>query len=118
MEFTDNYDLDVARASLLAIMGRISEAAELHLAEGRALDAIQLLLEDPGHAQHMKQAKQYLLQGLWEILSFGMSPEVTASDQNFSQLLNFTNQLNRDVLAESDLDEVRQVFDKLNMRCC
>jgi tetratricopeptide (TPR) repeat protein len=106
LEFTEDYDLDVAKASLLAAMGRISEAAQLHIAEGRVLDGIQLLLKDKGNVQHMEQAKDHLLRGLWDILSFGVSPEVATSDSNFSQLLDLTMQLNQDILAANDFDEV------------
>ncbi|KAF9493953.1 hypothetical protein BDN71DRAFT_1027051 [Pleurotus eryngii] len=74
LEYLEDRDLDVARATLMAsIPGKLSEAAEIHLAEGRSLDAIRLFLQDERSDTAMRRASKSLLEGLWRHMSFGVS---------------------------------------------
>ena len=73
LEYMDDYGLDSARASFLEDMGRYAEAAELHFAEGRTLEALRLLVLDRTNDASMKRAFQYLLEGFWSHLSCGLS---------------------------------------------
>ncbi|EGN94529.1 hypothetical protein SERLA73DRAFT_114784 [Serpula lacrymans var. lacrymans S7.3] len=73
LEFLEDYDLDVARATLLEKMGRLAEAAELHLAEGRQLEAIRLFIADRENIDSEDRAKKCLVDCLWQQLSFGRS---------------------------------------------
>jgi hypothetical protein len=73
LEFMEDYGFDVARATLLESSGRLSEAAELHLVEGRPVKAIQLFMRDwdMNHKLHSRQrAEACVLHGLWQHLTF------------------------------------------------
>ncbi|KII86508.1 hypothetical protein PLICRDRAFT_44106 [Plicaturopsis crispa FD-325 SS-3] len=106
LEFMEAYDLDVQRASLLASVGRMAEAAELHLAEGRTLEAIHLFLKDGGNEVSMQRAKECLLDGLWQNLSFGVTAETASSNVALQQLLKLAGRLNPTLLEPSDNAEI------------
>ena len=71
LEYLEDFDLDVSRAALLEGMGRYEEAADIHLTEGRTLEAIRLLLKDETSQTAVRRGRLCILQGLWEIASFG-----------------------------------------------
>ena len=65
----ENYGFDIARVALLEQYGRFEEAAEIHLKEGRTVQAVRLFLKDSS-SQMKKRAESSLLHGLWLHLSF------------------------------------------------
>ncbi|THU96851.1 hypothetical protein K435DRAFT_754482 [Dendrothele bispora CBS 962.96] len=75
LDYLDDRDLDIARAAVLAAHGRYEEAADLCLAEGKTLEAIELLLKIPASEKSAQKARDYILKGLWQQLSFGVMPE-------------------------------------------
>ncbi|KAF9014907.1 hypothetical protein BDQ17DRAFT_1418043 [Cyathus striatus] len=75
LEYLEEYDLDVARAGVLDRIGRFREAADIHLAEGRVFQAIQLFLKEEQDEESMSRASKCILQGLWEIMTFGVVVE-------------------------------------------
>lgn len=103
LEYLEDRYLDVARATLLESLGRTAEAAEIHLAEGRTLKAISLFLQDKENAY---RGKECILQGLWENLSFGVTPEIASSNPDLPQLLKLAAQLDTALLDSSARDEV------------
>jgi hypothetical protein len=103
LEFTEDYDLDVARATLLEAVGRTTDAAELHFAEGRTFKAIRLLL-DSHDAKSNLLASRYVLDGLWQNMSFGMPFD--ESNEVVSRLLDFSACLDRSRLPEGEREEV------------
>ncbi|KAF8060885.1 hypothetical protein FPV67DRAFT_312197 [Lyophyllum atratum] len=103
LEYLEDHDLDIARAEVLTSLGRPAEAAELHLLEGRTLDAIPLFLKDEDNAHSMRQASQCILQEFWRNLSFGIVP---AQNQAISQVLGWSRCLNTDLLDINDRDEI------------
>jgi hypothetical protein len=105
LAFTEDYDLDIARVTLLESMRRIGEAAELHLAEGRPLEAIDLLLKDTGNPKSLIRAYECILQGLWRHLSFGVQASVQRNE-TVIRLLQLASQLDIKQLNQSALDEV------------
>lgn len=72
MEYLEDYDLDVSRAAVLKELGRYREAGDIHLAEGRTLEAIQLFLIDDDDQHTVQRGHACILQGLWRHLSFGV----------------------------------------------
>lgn len=104
----ETFDLDIARATMLETLGRTSEAADLHLEEGRTLEAITLLIADPNNQELVRRGSEWLLQGLWKNLSFA----TVVSDQSspiLSGLLALANKLDDKFLSENDSNEVRSV---------
>ena len=66
----NNILLDGYYAAALAQLGRHQEAAEIHMAEGRTLEAIKVLLDDEENNESKRRASDCILQGLWESTSF------------------------------------------------
>lgn len=105
LEYLEDLDLDVARATLMvSIPGRLSEAAEIHLAAGRSLEAIQLFLQDEQHDTAMRRAFESLLGGLWRHMSFGVP--VNEPDEERDTLLALVNQIDDSVLNHGEKLEV------------
>ncbi|KDQ30332.1 hypothetical protein PLEOSDRAFT_155016 [Pleurotus ostreatus PC15] len=105
LEYLEDRDLDVARATLMAsIPGKLSEAAEIHLAEGRSLDAIRLFLQDERSDTAMRRASKSLLEGLWRQMSFGVS----ASEPNEERdtLLGFAASIDASALVLGEKLEI------------
>lgn len=75
LEFMEDYGFEIARASLLESSGRLSEAAELHLLEGRPIKAIQLFLQDQSDEAAYQRAQDCILSGLWQHMSFSVTPK-------------------------------------------
>ncbi|KAJ3514932.1 hypothetical protein NLJ89_g2078 [Agrocybe chaxingu] len=72
LEYLEDFDLDVSRAALLENLGRFREAAEVHLDEGRTLDAIRLFLMDENEDSILR-GQDCIVRGLWEHASFGVN---------------------------------------------
>lgn len=67
-----DYGFDMARVTLLERHGRFSEAATIHLEEGRPMEAIRLFMRDTDPASR-ERATASVLQGFWEQISLGVS---------------------------------------------
>lgn len=102
----EDYGFDFARADLLEKAGKLVDAAELHLAEGRTLVAINLLLQDRDDERALPRAVDALLDGLWKCLSFGIKPNVPRSmpDSMLDSLLH----LAEDIVKSTNLSEHKQ----------
>ncbi|EMD41416.1 hypothetical protein CERSUDRAFT_89982 [Gelatoporia subvermispora B] len=107
LEYMDDYGLDVARATVLTELGRYAEAAQLHLSEGRMLEAIRLLLLD-GSEDSVQQASRCILDGLWMRLSFGLPglTEAARKDDTLRELLKLSGSLHASSLDQVAHDEV------------
>jgi hypothetical protein len=116
LQFTEDYDFDLARAVLLERLGRYSDAAELHLAEGRTLEGIQLLLRDPTQRTSVLWGQECILHGLWQRVSFGMDLASVQSDQNFHQLLKLSEQILSSSLEGIDRNEVSHFLNMTSAR--
>jgi hypothetical protein len=75
LEFVRDCDLDIAEVNILEQGGRFREAADLHIRENRVLDAVDMLLRDKNPGDSTQLATQKLLEALWGILSFGITPD-------------------------------------------
>ena len=94
---------------MLENLHKYEEAAEIHLLEGRTLEAIRLLLMDVNNQAAIQRGNACILQGLWEHLSFGMKrfnkPEEVA------RLLALASKIkSSDLLEAAAIDEVRDAL--------
>ncbi|KAJ7576870.1 hypothetical protein C8J56DRAFT_1171170 [Mycena floridula] len=105
LEYLEDRDLDNARAAVLVDLGRISEAAELHLSEGRTSTAIELFLKDQNNDQSVRQATTCILQSLWSKFSFGVRPEMI--DSSASEMLDFARRLDPNHLEPYEQEQIR-----------
>ncbi|KAI0716097.1 hypothetical protein C8T65DRAFT_606293 [Cerioporus squamosus] len=95
LEYMDDYGLDVARATFLEDIGRYTDAAELHFAEGNTFEAIRLLTLDCTNEASMQRALQCVLDGLWIHLSCGvaLNDEGLKTDGTIAKLLRLSDGL-------------------------
>lgn len=104
MEYLEDYDLDVSRAAVLKKLGRYKEAGDIHLAEGRTLEAIQLFLIDDDDQYAVRRGHDCILQGLWRHLSFGV--EVRDGGAEAIQLLELASKVKPTSTNNAVNDEV------------
>ncbi|KAG2023736.1 hypothetical protein CC2G_001355 [Coprinopsis cinerea AmutBmut pab1-1] len=109
----DNVLLDECHAAVLVELGRYQEAADVHLAEGRTLEAIETLLEDQENPESTKRANTCILQGLWQNVSFAVL--FNKENETAHRMLELASKLNTMSLTVSERDEVamfRNIKDK------
>lgn len=102
----DDFGLDIAQATLLEELERFADAAQLHLAEGRTLDAIKTLLRDT-NTNSLQLACRYLLDGLWRGLPLGLAPrsESARANTTLTELIRMSADFHVDALDERTRDE-------------
>ncbi|KAG6804891.1 hypothetical protein H0H92_001820, partial [Tricholoma furcatifolium] len=71
LEYLEDMGLDIVRAAVLLSLERSEEAAELHLSEGRPLQAIPLFLK----SKSISKASECIASEIWRHISFGIVPE-------------------------------------------
>jgi hypothetical protein len=76
-------------------MGRLKEAAELHLEEGRQLEAINLFLKDREDSDAQRRARECILQGLWDHISFGIPRTSLQGNDTVVQLLELASKFDQ-----------------------
>jgi hypothetical protein len=91
---------------MLEIDGRIAEAAEVHLTNGRTVEAIRTLLLKPDDEDCIRKANDSILRGLWTHLSFGITLERAKANARLQELLAFAAKLNLESVPTCDRDEV------------
>ncbi|KAJ3877376.1 hypothetical protein F5051DRAFT_453113 [Lentinula edodes] len=108
LEYLEDRDMDIARAVLLVAHGRTREAAELHLAEGRTLEAIDYFLQDTDtdHENSARRATECILDGLWRKLTFCVPPDQMTEDFDFVKLFQLTKKINQSSLTPNSRDEL------------
>lgn len=114
----EGFGFDVARVNLLEQYGRIQEAAEIHLAEGRTLEAIRLLLsgQQEGNQELPSCLERYFSQGIWENLSFGISLEA-ATSRSRSQLQELLS-LSKEAVMHSMYSATSRTVDEVCLAPC
>ncbi|KAI9453660.1 hypothetical protein BJY52DRAFT_1288007 [Lactarius psammicola] len=115
LEFVRDCDLDIAEVNILVEAGRFREAADLHIRENRVLDAVDVLLKDKNSGEATQLATQKLLDALWGILSFGVTPndldgDTRAKLQKIKQLIG---RLDSQALDSKALQEF-QMFEAIS----
>ncbi|KAG6863622.1 hypothetical protein C0991_004590 [Blastosporella zonata] len=111
LEYLEDLDLDIARGKVLVSLGRVADAAALHLTEGRTWEAIPLFLQDSQSVHSMRQACLCILRGFWDKISFGMIPR----EEQVSQLITWSNHINMDLVDAKDYSEVKTRFFKTDI---
>ena len=109
LQFADDFEFDEARATILEKMGRLSEAAELHLKEGRTLKGIRLFLKDNASKPSVPPRREciiLLLQRIWDLVSFDFDPAIVLSDEILRQFPDYGEQLLQLPLETNDRNEV------------
>lgn len=107
IEYLADRNFDLAQADLLLLHGRNQEAAELHLAEGRILEAVDILLASKDSLPDAsRRAISCILAGLWNLLSMGaiLDPARVSEAQKYLQK---ASQLDDVALDENERAEVR-----------
>ena len=102
--YLEDRNLDDAQVDLLIRHEKKSDAAEVHLSEGRVLQAIDLFLDDNENRQDsIQRATECVLQGLRKAMPFGGSvagPEIT-------ELLKRSDLLDPCMSSQDVRDEVK-----------
>ncbi|KDR68695.1 hypothetical protein GALMADRAFT_146049 [Galerina marginata CBS 339.88] len=107
IEYLGDRDLNLAQLDLLLLHGRKTEAANLHLSEGRILEAIDLFIEHNScEEESMKRAKESVFSGLWQHFSLGGLPLSKQEVPEISQLLDRLNLLDPNSMDQNDLREI------------
>ncbi|KAJ7171695.1 hypothetical protein C8R43DRAFT_874648, partial [Mycena crocata] len=97
LEYLDERGLNVERAALLESLNQLSDAAEIHLNEGRTSKAITLFIQDC----NSDRASDCILQELWERFSFAVFPN-TQDDLSNSRLLQLAAQVDTSLPSRRD----------------
>ncbi|KAH9945568.1 hypothetical protein B0H21DRAFT_877321 [Amylocystis lapponica] len=107
LQYMDDLGFNTTRATLLEQLGKYSAAAEIHLAEGRTLEAIQLFSRDKQNPQSMKRASRSLLDGMWRNISFGIdfNSDLLGSSDTLRGLLPLLGALDTTSLDDQTRDE-------------
>lgn len=105
LEYLEDFDLDISKAAVLEKLHRYDDAAEIHLREGRTLEAIRLLLMDRNNQTAIQRGNACILRGLWEHVSFGVKK--FCRPEEVSQLLTLASKIkSSDLLEAAAVDEV------------
>ena len=81
------------------------EAAQLHLGEGRILQAVDIFLSDKENREaSMQRAHDCILEGLWALLPFGVLMS-TVNSEVVDALLSRSESLDQGLLRKNDHDE-------------
>jgi hypothetical protein len=105
IEYLEDRNLDLAHVDLLLLHGRNMEAAQLHLGEGRILQAVDIFLRDKDNREvSMQKAHDCILEGLWALLPFGVSRS-TVNSEEVDALLSRSELLDQGLLSKNDHDE-------------
>ncbi|KAJ7877510.1 hypothetical protein B0H13DRAFT_2053786, partial [Mycena leptocephala] len=100
LAYLEDRGLNLERANFLEWLRKFSDAAEVHLEEGRTPRAIQLFLKD----QNTARASECVLRGFWEKLSFAVMPHT--QDSLVSHLLDLAAQIDVSLVSRSTNDEI------------
>ncbi|KAF9064527.1 hypothetical protein BDP27DRAFT_1425729 [Rhodocollybia butyracea] len=114
LAYLDDRGMDIARAALLIAHGRTREAAELHLAEDRVLEAIDLFIQDTESEESARRAVDCILDGLWRKFTFAVSPELAQDPELFKllELAKRTGQLSSTSEGRNEIAMFRAIMDK------
>jgi hypothetical protein len=102
---------------VLEKLHKYEEAAEIHLLEGRTLEAIRLFLMDVHNQVAIQRGNACILQGLWEHLSFGM--KMFDKPEEVDRLLALASKIkSSDLLEAAAVDEVRNAIVSFLLEVC
>jgi hypothetical protein len=106
ISYLEDRNLDDAHLDLLMLHEKKSDAAEVHLSEGRILEAIDLFLDDSENRQDStRRAANCILQGLRKAMPLGGS----VAGLEVTELLKRSGLLDSCMLSQDIRDEVRSI---------
>ncbi|KAF8807162.1 hypothetical protein BYT27DRAFT_7189247 [Phlegmacium glaucopus] len=112
LEYLEDFDLDISRAAVLEKLRKYEDAAEIHLLEGRTLEAIRLFLMDGSNQAAIQRGNGCILQGLWEHVSFGVKKFF--KPEEVARLLALAAKIkSSDLLEAAAVDELT-MFEAIN----
>jgi hypothetical protein len=103
--FTEEHELNEARVSLLVKADRLVEAADVLISLGQTLRGHQILVRDSENEHSMHRVIQYVINGLWQHLSFGLVQR-KGSRRTIDGLLHLATLLNGAMLDPTQFNEV------------
>ena len=104
IDYLEVLNLDDAHVDLLIRHEKKSDAAEVHLSEGRLLQAFDLFLDDNENRQDsIQRATDCVLQGLRKAMPFGGS----VAGVEITELLQRSDLLDLSILNQDIRDEVK-----------
>jgi hypothetical protein len=106
LTYAEEYDLDVAKVTLLQQAERYAEAAEVRMAEGRSCEGIRVFLDHLADENCTRRGIICALQALWKHLSFGVLPTVVRSNTVLEQWIELATRVDPAFTSVSDCDEV------------
>ncbi|KAF5377115.1 hypothetical protein D9757_008781 [Collybiopsis confluens] len=106
LEYLEDRDMDVARAAVLVSHGRAREAADLHLASGRVLEAIDFFIQDSENADSARRAAESILDGFWRKLTFAVKPLEIKGDPLVQKILDLAQKIDYRPLDVNLRDEI------------
>ncbi|KAF9067282.1 hypothetical protein BDP27DRAFT_1328979 [Rhodocollybia butyracea] len=115
LEYLEDRDMDIARAALLVAHSRTREAAELHLVEGRVLEAIDLFIRDTGSKESEGRAAECILDGFWQKITFA-SEEQPTQDPDLPKLFELVKRIDQSSLTSNYRDEIAMFQAIMNNR--
>jgi hypothetical protein len=89
LEHLEEYGFD--KTPILVQLGRLREAADIHLRDGKAAEAIELYLRD-GSEDSLQKAKRCVLDELWLELPYGV-PISEERKPSINRILNLAGKI-------------------------
>ncbi|KZW00571.1 hypothetical protein EXIGLDRAFT_145235 [Exidia glandulosa HHB12029] len=124
VEYCADRGLDIAQAAVLELMGRWSEAADVHLQEGRVLLAAETYLRDD-NPKSAETARDVTMRVIWEQIAFGRDPRRGADVGGIEALIQELRARNLDsdvadelqtfeILASKDYQRLKEIAESLH----
>ena len=100
--------MDATRIDVLETHGRYVEAADIHVLNGRLIEAIQCCLKNQEDEKTFRHAVNIILDTLWKKCSFAVSAQkALKKGTTAAHVLEFALNLSQDCLGVSEKDQVR-----------
>ncbi|EDR08129.1 uncharacterized protein LACBIDRAFT_294434 [Laccaria bicolor S238N-H82] len=113
LEYLSERNFYEAQVELLVSLGRVADAAELHLLEGHIIEALELFLEDKGDpSQYTQRVIHCILQGLWREFSLGSKK---SSTDVVVKLFRYADSIDPSLLSPNEHDEM-ELFKAISSR--
>lgn len=93
LDFMEEYGFTAAQAETLQEDGQAEKAVDVHLSEGRLLDAVHILSANSGDITNILRACRCVLDGLWSFLPLGADIDKIKHEPSFLELVDKARQL-------------------------
>ena len=108
LEYLEREGFDAARVDVLETHGRYIEAAEVHVRNGKSMEAIQCCLRNQEDESTFRHAVNIILDALWKKCSFAVSAyKALKNGTTAAHVLELALNLSQDRLDVSEKNQVR-----------